>query len=108
MERKTPYLGVISGVLLLVAVATPFIGPLVVSIAPPSPEQTSAQQNAEGWAGIGLVILAIFIIAALGLVAALIAVVSLVRREKYTLLPVLVILIGGGGSSYLLFMLLHH
>jgi hypothetical protein len=108
MDRRTPSFGVISGVLLLLAVALPFVTPLVVPAPQSQPDQSSADQNAEARKWFGVVIAALFAMTALGVLATLFAVVSLIRRERYRLLPVLVILIGGGGSAYLLFTMLNH
>lgn len=102
MNRKAPHLGAISGVLFLLAVATPFLFALADPTPQPQPDQPSSQQNAAAWHWLGIFFYAIFTAIALGILATLFAVGALIRREKYHLLPLLVILIGGGGSAYLL------
>lgn len=105
MDRKSPYLGLASGVLFLLAVAAPFLFAVADPTPQPQPDQSSARQNAEGWHWLGVFFYAAFTTLALGVLAALFAVAALIRRERYYVIPLLVLLVAGGGSAYLIFVI---
>jgi len=108
MERKSPYLAITSCVLLLLAVVTPFVAPFLWPAPGPAPDSGGGIQNAQAWHWLGVMIVAIFVMIGFGVLATLFAIASLIRREKYPVLPLLVILVGGGGSAYLIVTMFVH